>query len=491
MTVVTSACLQESHRHLEQLGVGDAEIKKYTQLFCSTRRSDRYLQKTDRSWVTRKCPWEENLIVSHLLGEIIIGLFPADDIDYLMLDIDNRDRKQSTTPQERCKRILPVFEPTPLVYTSSESGGLRVCYFLDAQYPKGTVYRFAEHRLRQSGVIVKPSFLEIMATNRGDRLPFGLGCTLVDPMTLMPIVRPPLADMIQQAWDIRSGKRLRIDGAGGELAEDQIPRPKFNDIVADLLENGLPPNEVMTTNEALLKLTWELMGRRGHGKEETRRALRSWINTRHNGNSIRINAGRIEEVCAQIDRIVDGFDQGKVKFSGLVACPTECRLTVRDVEVILQLFEAYRDQLAAFSLLEYTKRHGELLDTISATEKQNSAISYFTSNYNVTGFVHVWVCSIPYKAFVKFPGFNRTNPRVTRRSMERSGLMEFHEREDMASHLCRKYKIYFNFDQDGAAVVSLDDALLRLKTKQQLKASYGKRRTASILKEGGEKNGRN
>jgi hypothetical protein len=472
-----------SSTYESQPGIARLRPDSYCRMFCSTRRRDRHLLRKDDSWITCKHRWDENLILRHLEGEIIIGLFPANYIDYLMFDIDNHEPGLTVSPQERCRLVLPLFEVRPLVYTSSDSGGLRVCYFLDQRYPRAQVYQFAERKMTGAAVEVRPGFIEIMATGVGDRLPFGRGSTLVDPETLLPIPDIPLEDKIKSAWSIFLESKLRIALAPTDPVELGQPKPRFVDIVDSLLENGLPPGDVMTTNEALMKLNWDLMGRRGYGADDAKRHLKSWISNHHNGHSNDINSGRIEEVYAHIDRIVGRFDPDRVRFQGLAAGSSNERLTLHDAEVILHLFDSYRHQLAAFSLLLYTKERGKLIDTRQDIGKRNTAISYSMSNYNVSGFVQVWLCAIPQKAFLKFPGFNKTNPKVTRRVLEEKGLIKLHELEDRAANQCRKYKIYFNFSNDSEAVVSLDEALLKLRSKQQLIVDYGRRRVNHIRKE--------
>ncbi len=482
MTTSSNLCPLAKRGRLQQLGITEDHFDRYCKMFCVTRRQDRYLNRNQDSWPTVKHPWDAKLLFRHLGGEITIGLFPAASINYLMFDIDNHEPGLMVSPQERCRLILSVYSTKPLVYTSSESGGLRVCYFLDQVHPRRQVYQFAERRLASIAIEVKSGYIEIRATGAGDRLPFGKGSELVDPKSLLPVSGVSLAEKIDKAWEIRLSNKLKIDHSTAKPENNGLLKPKFVDIVGSLLEDGLPTGDVMTTNEALMKLNWDLMGRRGYTAEEAKRFLGSWISNHHNGHSDDINAGRIEDVYAHIDRIVGRFDPHRIKFTRLTSASPENRLTLHDVEVILLIFDSYQNQLAVFSLLEYTKAHGELMETAENIAGENSAISYSMSNYNVVGFLQVWLCRIPYKTFLKLPGFDRTRPSITRKLMESKGIMLLHEQEDRSNNRCRAYKICFPFNSDSPRVISLDEALLQLKDKTQLRIDYGPYRSGEIRK---------
>ncbi len=87
------------------LGVEDSDYQKYEDIFLRPRERHHYLIHTQDSWMERKRSWNRNLVLRHLAGEQTIGLFPADWIDYLMIDIDRHDNESEANLRSRIKEV--------------------------------------------------------------------------------------------------------------------------------------------------------------------------------------------------------------------------------------------------------------------------------------------------------------------------------------------------------------------------------------------------
>jgi len=345
-------------------------------------------------------------------------------------------------------------------------------------YGKKSVYEFAHGKLADAGIRIKPGLIEIMATDKGDRLAFGEGSFLVDPHTFEPLYQIHLSGMIDHAWNLYSGTKL--------LIEEHLVRPSkppqtertFSEIVADLLESGLPPD--MTTNAALMKLGWDLICRRRFSREEAARYLKSWIRSKHNGNSRRFNSGKIDDLDSHIERVVRSCDREKSKFKSHKPKKPIKRLTIGDVERITTVFSDYRAQLAAFSLLEHIKTSGVLRDCIDCSDTKGMREDN-RGNYSVLGFLQSWECEIPYGRFIQLDGFDKTHPVKTRKLLKDNGLIKLHKEEDRSRHKCKAYLVFFTFDEKSDEVISLDEALLRIRSESDLKRDYGRYRSARII----------
>lgn len=477
--MISSRTRQSKEQRLDKLGISEEQFGQYRQMFCINRLIYKYLKMGHKGWVTCPYPWHDRSILLHLTHEEVIGLFPADRIDYLMLDVDNHDPTHTPPVEVQTKEVIRAFDSDPLVYTSSNSGGLRVCYFLDSWYPRETVHEFALSRLRTAGTKVSSGYIEILAKGAGDRLPFGKDSYLVDPLTFEELYWIGLPGQIDYAWDLYHGEKLCVEDLDAGSMGRAVTGSDFNDTVADLIENGLPTD--MTTNQALKKLNWEFMGRRGMSDVEAARRLKSWIHEMHNGNSDRVNSGKIDDVYGQIDRLVKSFDPSKVQFVELKMCKQKKRLTIGDARIIVTLFPDYRTQLATFSLLHYVKNAANLHDIIHCMELPTVVKEPITSNCNMTGSLQVWECAIPFKSFEHLDGFDKTYPQKTRKLLEEAGLIRLHRMENRARNRCRAYLIYFTFDDESEEVVSLNEALMMLKSREELTRDYGRYRSEKIV----------
>lgn len=454
---------------------------RYRAMFCDNRKPAQYISRDSNGWHTVKRRWRDQQIIAHLQGRSVIGLFPADWIDYMMFDLDNHC--QTGPPiRERHADVLRAICGNPLIYRSSESGGIRICYPLDQEYPKRSVYGYAKYRLRTCGIAVKSGEIEIMATDKGDRLPFGAGSCLVDPVTFEPLQGMSQVESIDRAWTIWEASKTTIPLDLVEPKRLEQAPSGFVQEVERLIQCGLTAD--ITTNDALLKLAYYYRANCAYSVERTRELLRKWTSFRHNGHSVRINRGDIENVYDQIDRILLKFKPSKAtRKSKWLPCPRD--LTLGDVRAIVSLFSTYRNQLAAFSMLKYVKNNGRRLNTEDKckdkTEGREDAD--FMSNLYDTGFQQIWECAIPYKAFKRFDGFDKTCPIKTRLKLEDAGLLKLLRDEDKEAGRCRVYRICFNFATDSEEVTSLNDGLRKLNNNRQLREKYPRYRAGVIAQE--------
>jgi len=471
-------------RRLAELGINEESYAQYKQMFCLNRNESGYLDWGPGGWRTSGYRWWDGLILQHLLHERTVGLFPASRINYLMFDIDNHDPENLPSPESRARAIIDVFDADPLVYTSSDSGGLRVCYFLEGFYKRDDVLIWAQKQLEDAGMPLRSGYIEIMATKKADRLPFGEGSYIVDTFNCEPRYELTLKQMIDEAWEVYDSERLGIPTSHANRDRCSTGTGEFSIDVRELLEEGLPDSTA--TNEALLKLNYHYMGTCGYSAESSACALKSWIREHHNGNSNRVNDGKLDEVDDQIERITASFDISKTNFKGHKISSEHKHLRLSDVNVILDKFSGYRDQLAVFSLLEYVKNWGKLSSEEAEPSKGSAQASPSVtqdssiSNLYVVSFLQEWVCEIPYKTFQRLPGFNRRYPKKTVDLLTGADVIKLWKKEDRKANKCRTYKVFFNFDGDSQEVVSLDQALQILKAKTQLKDEYGRYRSEQI-----------
>lgn len=454
---------------LTRLGVSVEEYIRYHSMFCKNRMQYKYIKKTKDGWSQSNYSWDNNLILRHLLEEATIGLFPANQIDYLIFDIDNHTTQMTESIEHRCREIITAINRDYLIYTSSYSGGMRICYFLDKSYPKEQVNAYAKNILSESGIPVKSGHIEIMAGKKGDRLPFGEDSYLVDFVIYEPLYDVTLSQRIKEAWELSSADRLCIPESTSFHTNLKHPNSDFIEIVTRLYEQGLYPE--ISTNDALMKLCWDYRTRFSNTAEETASFLKYWIKQRHNGCSDRINAGKISIIEEQIERIVKNYNPKHKKYQKLKRS-NDKKLKINDIKLICSLSSEYKIQLAIFSLLEYVKNKGKLIDSIDISKISDKDLkTYLISNLYVTGFqqLSVYSCEIPYKSFKIFPGFDKTYPNKTKDKLIELGLLEPWKREHKDSNRCRTYKIYFNFDKESEEVGSLDEGILKLNSIDEIK----------------------
>lgn len=459
---------------MEWLGIEHCDYKRYEELFLRPRERHHYIKKTSDSWVEIKHPWNKNLVLKHLGGETIIGLFPAHQVNYLMADIDRHNAEDEASLRLRMEGVIRAIEGDPLIYQSSFSGGIRLCFFLPGLADRNGLCHGFKTLFQERNVTVKPGFVEILAGGKGDRLPFGEGSYLVDPFTLEPIYHLTLKETISEAYNIFQHGKIDIRFEIRKAGQTSISAPQNNSvfdlIVGRLYEEGLYPE--ITTNEALLKLSWDLIVRKRYSKEEAEKFLTNWILRKHNGLSNRASAGKIDNIIAQIKRIVRKTDPSLAKYPVSRYALRQRKLSLNDVRKIILLADDPKLRLAIFSLLEYCLCFGK-----KAQEKKERR--HYIGNIHVSGKGHVtygsgfqdnFYCEISKKTLQHLSGFDKANPQIAMQKLEELAVVSLKRQAHPRSHHCRQYWIHFPFDEeDSLKVVSLDEGLSKFNRVNKVK----------------------
>lgn len=461
-------------QRLHWLGIDESDYRKYEEMFLRYREASHYIQRTEDSWVAIKHPWNKREVLRHLTGERTIGLFPGEKLDYMMIDIDRHDHEDKCTLKSRIDSMRQIIPGQPLLYQSSFSGGLRLCYFLTEPMPKRVLHEGFKKLMVTHDLIVKPGQLEIMATNKGDRLPFGEGSYLVDPRSLTIIEPLTPKKTISRTYDVFLNYKIDLPFQTRESSTDWPIHTQednnFRQIVDRLYEEGLYPE--ISTNDALLELCWDFHITKGYSKEETETVLTSWILKKHNGLSNRMNAGKMDEVIAQIKRIVSKIDPGKTKYQGSKYALREKKLSLSAVRKIRSLTDKPKLQQAIFSLLEYCNNFKKCTNYFNRentnTKISNSYMSVDNDMMDQSTCQRRWYCDISKETLKHLPGFDKANPQIAMREIVDLGVLSLKRRAHPASHHCRQYWVHFDFDEnDPFKVVSLDEGLLRLNESER------------------------
>ena len=197
-------------QRMKALGIEDCDYQRYQEMFLRPRDNHHYILKTEDSWVEIKHPCNKNHVLRHLTGEQTIGLFPATQLDYLMIDIDRHSNERGAVIKSRIKKVTEVIEGDPLTYMSSLTGGIRLCYFLEKSVPREVLHQGFKDYFQQKSVIVTPGLIEVLASKKGDRLPFGEGSYLVDPFDLELIYHLTLKETIAEAYKAFQYQKIEI-----------------------------------------------------------------------------------------------------------------------------------------------------------------------------------------------------------------------------------------------------------------------------------------
>lgn len=459
-------------QRLKELGISEEQLKKYLEVFTSRRDKYRHIIKKDEGWITIKHKWSDNHILRHLLNEIIIGLFPTDKVNYLIFDIDNHG-KESISAEERANKILSALDVKPIVCRSSKSNGYHIYVSLDKDYYLEDIKSFAETFLSSCGLMRKNGFVEVSSDHKGFRLPFGEGSVLLSPDNLQKISTTSISEIIDYCYKIYNSNRLQIPETKIDDTDD-IPDSHM-EIVNKLYNDGL--YEDISTNDALLKLSWDRQTRNGNSPEETINLLKSWIRINHNGCSDRYNNGKLDDIDKQIERIVNSYDPSKV-IKRYSLNRTSHGLPDEVADFILSSFQTYKNQQVLFNLYLYILNNGKLVQN-DVKNLKNLNNSYresfkklFSSNYNSTKY-QLYSCEIPVKAMIKMPGFDRKNPANTVSYLIENGLLSIYKNAHPASHKCRTFLALIpKYTNKSRIFVSLDEAILNLLSPIQINKYY-------------------
>ncbi|MFH1374387.1 MAG: hypothetical protein ABII79_11380 [bacterium] len=243
------------------------------------------------------------MILRHLCGETDVAIPFGWIVDQVVLDIDFEGNRAWGDVESTTRGAIRAIPGEPLVYQSSDSGGLRLIWFLSTKMKRTHLYRWVKSRLRDQGVTVQNGVCEIRLGTSPDRLPFGYFSMLVDPILLEPHYHVSLAETLKIVREHREWHAIDIESdSADDFCSSRSSGSDFTRDMETLLSNGLPWD--VTTNDCLMKLAWFGRVRKRLQEEQLKAFLRDWICQKHNGFSTRVNEGRIQDIYDQIDRIV-------------------------------------------------------------------------------------------------------------------------------------------------------------------------------------------
>ena len=174
---------------LELLQISEEDFEFYCEGFI--KNWDRYtIMKDNVDWHVIKTKTgklvklDEHAVAYHLLGKYWVGTFAPQIARHLSIDIDFSEKLPSIY------RIVRDWVPHPIVFQSSNSGGLHVYAFLHFGFPirANKLHSVTTIELRIRKVETAPGICEVFpAPNKSLRLPLGRGSYLLDPLTLRPM----------------------------------------------------------------------------------------------------------------------------------------------------------------------------------------------------------------------------------------------------------------------------------------------------------------
>lgn len=460
---------------LDQVAITESDFERYLQMFVRNRSTFGYSEWGHRGWKTHSYPSTVYMILKHLSHSTTIGLEATKTIDYLMIDIDNHNPSEKVpSPEFRARQVINAFAVDGLIYRSSDSGGLRILYFLDRKYRCEEVRRLAERVLLSSGITLKPGLCEIMAGGKYDRLPFGDGSVLVDSNTLEPDYNLSLAGRIAAAWNVYGGERLSLDETSVNRKDAKAHGPsEWTKGVLTSMDIGLQPED--TTGDVCYRIALYLYTAKHWLEQEITDYLINWLTDKHNGNSRSTNEGRSDDLVRRIRATVETIVHGDVKFFQFIPQRPVEPLDLDDVRFITNQFSTYKTQIQVFSLLSYVKANGrEASVTLASKLRKENNNNHLPSIKNVADNQQFWICEIPSTVFKKLDGFPKDSYKKVLTSLTDAGLVKVIRGCDQQRHLCATFAVRCAFGNSGICVSSLDEGLCQLMTDRELGKRYGR-----------------
>jgi len=288
------------------------------------------------SWTTPRAP-VLGFIDEHLAGGRSIGLRGADQIQYLMVDIDCHNGEPI---QASLDLLLNAFPGSSLPFRSSDSNGVHFYIFLDEIAPRTK----AREALRNKLISINypdAEKVEIFPwSSRGHRLPFGIGnrpmpggkdtlanSTRADQQSYFPKwfkkeLRPyKLADLYKYTSTLINKHTavktpLRAQNTGQEHAPINTEQLRGRAFYLDpvfgidtLLSQGIASQGMRY--QATNALAFYYIQNKGLSKAETVRKITAWLDEKHNGQSACYNQDQAK-AYQDIINIVGAFDSSKL-----------------------------------------------------------------------------------------------------------------------------------------------------------------------------------
>ncbi len=453
---------------LTLLDITELEFQLYHSLFLTYRRKDTYSTRTkDRGWPQCKHSWNDGLILRHLCGHVDVAIPFADPVDQIVLDIDYHDQDKPRAELEQRVRSASIALPgESLIYQSSGSGGVRMIWFLKEPLSRITLNDWTTARLAKAGVIVKSGVCEVRLGSAPDRLPFGRESMLLDPVTLEPLYDLTLSDTLKIANEHR--KHHAISPPLGQNQKSEATRSNFNQRIKRYLKRGLPPDE--DTNECLKALAWHGRAVLGHENTENIEFLRRWIQRQHNGNSTRINDGKIEAVYRQIERIVKnlkvelGAKKGRVSSVGLseqellhlIGYPGNFK-TIQGTYAVLCIAKAKYWRQYSLRTMNSSNYRGE--EKKIGTNKCGMVFSETEDIPNGAWNFRLYI-DLPKELLRRLKIPNASNTAIFVRELERIGILAHKRKPLQYNHKARQFWVNFPFDAAGQPLPEEFDSAL-------------------------------
>jgi len=452
-------------KRLAHLEITEDEFQLYKSLFLSHREQNTYAERrSDGSWPQFKRCWKDNLILRHLCGNTDVAIPFASQVDQIVVDIDFKKGRAWSEVVETVRSSTEAIPGEPVIYRSSHSEGIRMIWFLNRSVPKVSLNEWTKSTLSGAGLRVSPGKCEVRLGPEPDRLPFGQGSMLLDPVTLEPRYDLNLPQTLKVVQDHRASFSARPP------ALTQIPgsqaKPEYRQIVRACLDSGLPPD--VTTNECLKALVWYGRCRLGLEKDELKVFGQDWITNCHHGNSRRINQGKIHVVYNQIDRLVDNLraEPG----NGIRAPIMSAGLSESELCRVLDYQGNFKTLSALFRLLSFSKavllhKHknkssaGTICRDKRGTNKWGRVFHEKEDIPNGAGNFHFHIdLSKRLLRLLRVPNVENTSRFVA--DMERLGVLSLKRREWADGGKARQYWVNFPFDLEGKPVSDQFDQAL-------------------------------
>lgn len=442
------------------LAITPSSLEDYRSLFLEDRLPNRYAARKD-GWPMVRHRWADHHVLRHFAGLITVGLYWAEFVQTLMLDFDKHGDRTRDEMRDTVRVVLRSIPGEWLVYHSSQSGGIRAISFLDQPISRVSAQNWLVAQLKAAGLGHLPGIVEARMIGSPDRLPFGCGSPLVDPITLDPIFDLSLAQTITHSADFRNLNRIAtreiIDANRERAASASDPNEEWGYRSRRLLADGLYPE--IETNQAIRDLMFYYRVCKRQNQAEAVASIREWIRGNHNRLSNKYNAGRIDLIDKLIEKTGHCFDPSKVNWErtghASRSAPPE-PLTRADLVELLCYPLDYKGLVAAWHLLAWCR--GNLRYTREKTKKnskpyvpriceQNGHITY------VPRFSWNQYAEIPVVLLEALPGFPKSNTRPMMEHFCAVRLFEIRKDYHLDSHSCRHYWVRFTYADTGSQVV--------------------------------------
>ncbi len=431
-------------------------------------------------WMSAPYAWSPKVVLQHLAGEETIALKPKFYLRYLMIDIDNHNNP-ATSVEARASLVLEAFDGNPLVYTSSKSGGFRIVYFLDKSYRVDQIERFAQDTLGSKGINVVGGQIEILVNVQSDRLPFGDGSFIVDPVTLSPDYRLSKGGQIDCAYRIFMTERLALPAVYSTTQLNNDKAIEFHNSVNRLLRDGLYAE--ISTDDALWQVIYYLSKNYSFGPTKVDVFTQHWLHEMHNGCSNSINEGDFTKNERRILEKIGKYDPTRSKGRGAFSC-LPMQLSIGDVTEIASMSSDYKTQKRLFGLLAYAKTNGVKLPSIDCAREflEGSPASAIVHEEEKDDKADIWICSIPSRAWSLHLGFAASAYVRQRKDLLDLGVLGTIYEGSKAEHRCGCFAVKISDTNSQELVSNFDEGLRQLYSRSELKALYGPYRAKKLMK---------